>query len=205
MVIFGEARSDWRIDDEVIDAPNDVLSVIFARREWEDKSHVGVYLARKLWTWFAYPPPEPDLKGLFNVMADAFENSGFELKQMLREMLNADEFYSHLMEGEDLPDSALGKLLTRLGLLDENTRTDMLPPLPLGALGSLFPKPQRCYLQFGEPVDTSEYRGRKPGKKQLQSIRRQVAGQIEEMLSELLVLREQQRGSDSLLRRLLQA
>jgi 1-acyl-sn-glycerol-3-phosphate acyltransferase len=118
-------------------------------------------------------------------------------------LVGPDEFYSHLMEGRDLPDSALGKLLRRLGLIDDNTRPDMLPPIPSGALGSLIPKPQRCYLQFGEPVETSAYVGKKPTKKQLQSLRDQVGGQIESMLADLLLLREQHRGEDGLLRRLL--
>lgn len=118
-------------------------------------------------------------------------------------IVGPDEFYGHLMEGEDLPDSALGRLLTRFGLLNENTRPDMLPPIPVGALGTLFPKPQRIYLGFGEPVDLSAYAGRTPTKKQQREIRQTVADQIEEQLAEMLFLRTQQRGEEGLLRRLL--
>jgi 1-acyl-sn-glycerol-3-phosphate acyltransferase len=118
-------------------------------------------------------------------------------------LVGPDEFYSHLLEGEDLPHTALGKLLTRLGILGENTRNDMLPPVPLGALGSLVPKPQRCYLKFGTPVVTREHKGKQVSKKVQHALRHQVAEQIEQMLAELLLLREQNRGQDSLLRRLL--
>jgi 1-acyl-sn-glycerol-3-phosphate acyltransferase len=118
-------------------------------------------------------------------------------------IVGPDEFYGHYMEGHEIPDSALGKLLTRLGMLTEDTRPDMMPPIPVGALGSLFPKPQRCYLGFGEPVDLSEFKGKNLGKKNLQKIRSQVAGEIEEQLSELLLLREQHRGNDGLIRRIL--
>lgn len=118
-------------------------------------------------------------------------------------LVGPDEFYSHLMEGQDLPDSAAGRILTRLGLLDENTRSDILPPIPLGTLGTLFPKPQRCYLGFGQPVDLSRYKGKSPTRKTLQSVRTQVAQQIEIQLAELLVTREQHKGQDSLLRRFL--
>lgn len=118
-------------------------------------------------------------------------------------MLGPDEFYSHLIEGEDLPDTAGGQLLKRLGVIDENTRADMLPPIPIGALGSMFPKPQRCYVQFGEAVDLADYAGKRPTKKQLQSIRAGVAEQIEEMIAELLLLRAQRRGKQGWLRRLL--
>ena len=118
-------------------------------------------------------------------------------------LVGPDEFYGHLMEGQELPDSALGKLLTRLGLLNEHTRSDILPPIPVGSLGTLFPKPQRCFMGFGKPVNLSRYKGKSLGKKTLQSIRTQVSEEIEKQLSRLLATREQQKGSESLLRRLL--
>jgi 1-acyl-sn-glycerol-3-phosphate acyltransferase len=120
-------------------------------------------------------------------------------------IVGPDEFYSHLMEGEDLPDSMAGKLLQRFGVLGENTRSDLLAPIPLGVMGSMFPKPQHCYIQLGEPVDLSVYRDEHLGKRQLQGIRTEVAEQIETMISELLLLREQRRGDDGLLRRILTA
>ena len=118
-------------------------------------------------------------------------------------MVGPDEFYGHLMEGEDLPGSALGQLLTRMGVLNENTRPDMLPPIPVGALGTLFPKPQRCYIGLGEPIDLSSMKGKTPTKRQQQKIRAEVAEQIETQLAELLFARAQNRGRDGLLRRLL--
>ena len=118
-------------------------------------------------------------------------------------LVGPDEFYGHLMEGRDIPDSALGTLLKRLGLLNENTRSDILPPIPVGALGSFLPKPQRCYLGFGQPIDLARYSGRTPTRKEQQTIRAAVAEQIETQLAELLFAREQQKGEDSLLRRLL--
>ena len=118
-------------------------------------------------------------------------------------LVGPDEFYGHLMEGQDLPNSVLGKLLKRMGLLTDDIRSDILPPIPVGALGTPLPKPQRCYLGFGEPIDLSAYKGRTPTKKQQQAIRDQVAEQIETQLTELLFAREQHRGDDSLLRRLL--
>jgi 1-acyl-sn-glycerol-3-phosphate acyltransferase len=118
-------------------------------------------------------------------------------------LVGPEEFYGHLMEGRDIPDSALGTLLKRLGLLTGDIRSDILPPIPVGALGTLLPKPQRCYIGFGEPIDLASYAGRMPTKKQQQSIRAEVAEQIETQLAELLFTREQHRGEDSLLRRLL--
>jgi len=118
-------------------------------------------------------------------------------------LVGPDDFYSHLMEGEDIPDSMLGQWLTRLGVLNENTRPDMLPPIPRGLLGSLLPRPQRCYIQFGKPVRTAHLLGKKPAKKTLLDIRARVATQIEEMLTDLLILREEDSKQQGLLRRLL--
>ena len=118
-------------------------------------------------------------------------------------LVGPDEFYGHLVEGADIPDSALGGLLKRLGLLTEDTRSDMLPPIPVGALGSFLPKPQRCYLGFGQPINLARYKGRTPSRKEQQTIRTAVARQIETQLAALLVAREQRRSEDGLLRRLL--
>jgi 1-acyl-sn-glycerol-3-phosphate acyltransferase len=118
-------------------------------------------------------------------------------------MVGPDEFYSHLLEGEDIPATAVGQLLTRMGVLNENTRTDMLPPIPRGALGTLLPKPQRCYIQFGEPVRLAAHKNKKTSKKKLLEIRDAVGTQIEDMLPELLLIQEQDRSQDGFLRRLL--
>ena len=115
----------------------------------------------------------------------------------------ADAPYGAYLEGDELPDSRLGKLLNRLGLIDENTRPDTIPPIPLGALGSLFPKPQPCYIGFGEPISLASHKGKKLTKAQLKRIRGEVAEQIEEQLAELLLVREQKRRHDGLLRRIL--
>ena len=118
-------------------------------------------------------------------------------------LVGPDEFYSHLVEGEHLPDSLPGRVFRHLGLLTERTRTDIFPPLPRGTLGTFIPRPQRCYLGFGDPLDLSRYKGKTPALKTLLSLREQTAQQIQQQLGELMVLREQQRGEESLLRRVL--
>jgi len=118
-------------------------------------------------------------------------------------LVGPDEFYGHLIEGQDLTTSPLGGWLTRLGLLNEGIRYDILPPVPIGSLGTPFPKPQRCYLGFGRPIDLSRYKGKTPARKTLLSIRNQVSTEIETQLSQLLETREQHKGTDSLLRRIL--
>lgn len=118
-------------------------------------------------------------------------------------LVGPDEFYSHLLEGHELPNSALGRVLKQIGLLNEETRTDLLPPIPRGSLGTLFPKPQACYLGFGLPIDLSAHQGKTLSKKKLAAIRTEVANEIEQQLAELLLMRVQNRRKDGLLRRLL--
>ncbi len=118
-------------------------------------------------------------------------------------IVGPDEFYGHLIEGQDIPGSPLGAVLRRLGLLTDDFREDILPPVPIGALGTLLPKPQRCYLGFGDPIDLSQYAGRVPTRKQQRDIRAQVAEQIETQLAEMLFTRAQNKGKDGLLRKIL--
>jgi 1-acyl-sn-glycerol-3-phosphate acyltransferase len=118
-------------------------------------------------------------------------------------LVGPDEFYGHYMEGQELLESPLGQLLTRLGVVTDDFRSDILPPIPVGSLGTLFPKPQRCYLGFGQPVNLQQYKGKSLPKKTLRSLRTRVATEIETQLSELLITREQHKGNDSPLRRFL--
>ncbi len=115
-------------------------------------------------------------------------------------IVGPDEFYDHAIEGRDLPDTPFWQFLERLGLVGESTRRDVLPPLPLGALGSPLPKPQTCYIQFGEPVRPTGSRGRAPGQQKLQQYREQVAGSIESMLEELFAMRDEDRNQQGCVR-----
>ena len=118
-------------------------------------------------------------------------------------LVGPDEFYGHLMEGQELPDTTLGKLLTHLGVLNNNIRSDMIPPIPIGSLGTALPKPQRCYLGFGKPINLSRHKGKTLSKKTVQAVRAQAAQAIENQLTQLLIKRERDKGKESFLRRLL--
>lgn len=118
-------------------------------------------------------------------------------------LVGPDEFYSHLLEGHELPASPLGRILSYMGMINDDTRADMLPPIPRGSLGTLIPKPQACYMGFGQPLDLSVYKGKRLSQKKISELRSQAAREIEQQLAELLLIREQNRGKDGLLRRLL--
>ncbi|MDX1735247.1 MAG: lysophospholipid acyltransferase family protein [Halioglobus sp.] len=118
-------------------------------------------------------------------------------------MVGPDEGWDHLIEGQDILHSKLVKLLQKVGLVGD-IRDDILPPIPRGVFNTLIPKPQHCYLAFGEPIDVPDRRGKKGLSERIQkSIRKQVASSIESLVSDMLAMRTGQREEDSALRRLL--
>ncbi|MFT5887290.1 MAG: 1-acyl-sn-glycerol-3-phosphate acyltransferase [Zhongshania sp.] len=118
-------------------------------------------------------------------------------------IVGPDDFYSHYIEGKDLPNTLLGRALRKVGILTENTRTDLIGPLPAGVFGTLIPKPQKCYLQFSAPVDLSKYKGKPLAKKTMINLRQQVADGINGMIPTLLELRDQEKLQGAWIRRLL--
>jgi len=118
-------------------------------------------------------------------------------------MVGPDEGWDHVIEGQDILHSKLVELLQKMGLVGD-IRDDILPPIPRGVFNTWIPKPQHCYLAFGEPIDVPDRRGKKGLSERLQkSIRKQVAGSIESLVEDMLALRSEHRGEDSALRRLL--
>ncbi len=53
------------------------------------------YIAEKVWTWFAYPNPEPAVVAR---MARIFRESNLEIKALLRAIMTSTEFYSEKAE-----------------------------------------------------------------------------------------------------------
>jgi 1-acyl-sn-glycerol-3-phosphate acyltransferase len=118
-------------------------------------------------------------------------------------IVGADDFYSHRIEGQDLLKTLPGKLLTQAGLT-EGIREDMLPPIPSGLLGGLFPKPQPLYIAFGDSVEVADCRGQQAVPQSvLSAVREETADKINVLVSEMLELRSQNQDSASWLRRLL--
>ena len=94
VTIFGVTNSNFRIDDAVANTPNDVLGLIFSQTDTDGNNQVGMFLARKFWTWYAYPPPEPGLKAVFASLASTFAASNFNVTSLLTALFSREEFYS---------------------------------------------------------------------------------------------------------------
>ena len=118
-------------------------------------------------------------------------------------MVGPDEGWEHVIEGQDILHSKLVELLQRMGLVGD-IRDDILPPLPRGVFNTWIPRPQHCYLAFGEPIEVPDRRGKKGLSDRIQkTIRKQTASRVESLVDDMLTMRREHRGEDSALRRLL--
>lgn len=111
-------------------------------------------------------------------------------------LVGPDEFYEYLLDGEQIV-----KLLERLGLWRESMRSDVVPPLLRGALGTALPRAQPCYLSFGRPLELPAPSARPATLRQLRAWRKTVATRIEKEIDAMLEEREQERRDFGLLRR----
>jgi uncharacterized protein (DUF1800 family) len=71
-------------------AVQNLLDVLFAHRDSEDRPTLARFIARKLWEWFAYPEPE---LVLVDALADEFVASGYRTGALVEALLLRDEFY----------------------------------------------------------------------------------------------------------------
>jgi len=119
-------------------------------------------------------------------------------------LVGPDEWYEQALQGKDLKNSTLFRVLQKLGVLDEDFREDLVPPIPKGMFYTLLPKPHRSYLAFGEAIEVPDYRGRKRVPKKLQQdIQAQTAHSVEGLIADMLLLRAQNKPRESALRRYL--
>ena len=117
-------------------------------------------------------------------------------------MVGPDEWWDQAMSGKELLNSRLMKLLQKRGLVGE-LREDIVPPIPRGLFNTLIPKPQRCFLAFGEPVQVPDCRGKTVSKAVQKSVREETATAVEDLVSDMLLMRAQNKHEEGLVRRLL--
>ena len=114
-----------------------------------------------------------------------------------------DEYYDQYLTGPEVQQAQLTQIMIKLGLLPADMRSDLVPPLPAGVLGSFLPKPKTTFYGFCQPMDLSSYAGKEPTKRQQHALRAKVEEAIDHEIKNLLLLRERSRHKDGLLRRLL--
>jgi 1-acyl-sn-glycerol-3-phosphate acyltransferase len=117
-------------------------------------------------------------------------------------MVGPDDWWDHAIEGRDLLHSRLVKLLQKMGVIGE-IREDIMPPIPRGLFNTLLPKPERCFLSFGEPIEVPDCRGKNVSKTIQKSVRQQTADSVESLVSDMLLMRAQNKHNEGRIRRLL--
>lgn len=89
-----EATGNLGVEDgsgDELPAGQNLLDLLLAHRDSEDRPTLARFIARKLWEWFAYPDPE---LALIDPLADAFVASGYQTRALVSAILLRDEFYS---------------------------------------------------------------------------------------------------------------
>jgi len=114
-----------------------------------------------------------------------------------------DEYYGQWLTSAEVMASAPFRWLQARGVIPNDVREDLVPPLPAGLFGGALPKPVKTFFQFGEAIDLSDYTGRELSKRQATQLRNRVARAIETEIDALLVRRAQQPPRESLLRRMM--
>jgi len=117
-------------------------------------------------------------------------------------MVGPDDWWDHAIEGRDLLKSRLVKLLQKMGVIGE-IREDIVPPIPRGLFNTLLPKPERCFLAFGDPIEVPDCRGKKVSMAVQKSVRKQTADEVESLVSDMLLMRAQNKHNEGTIRRLL--
>ena len=117
-------------------------------------------------------------------------------------LVGPDDWWDHAVEGKAILESRLVKLLQKRGIVGE-IREDIVPPIPSGLFNTLLPRPERCFLAFGEPIQVPDCRGKTVSKKVQKSVRAETASAIESLVADMLLLRTQEKHTEGALRRFL--
>jgi 1-acyl-sn-glycerol-3-phosphate acyltransferase len=99
-----------------------------------------------------------------------------------------------VLDANDLLDSLLGRLLRRVGVTEQPwfRGGEVVPPITRGVgLGPFpLPRPERLYLHFAPPIDTTRLAGRQDDRDACFALRKEVEAAIETGMGSLMQRRE---------------
>lgn len=104
-----------------------------------------------------------------------------------------DDMYDIVVDAEDVIHSPVGKLLKRAGLLEKKGLLrggDIIMPLPRGIGFTALPRPERFYFSIGDEIDVSRFQGKEDVEDSLFDLRDEVAFAIQNLIGEMLTVRE---------------
>ena len=119
--------------------------------------------------------------------------------------VGADNALDVVIGGDEILDSFVSKVLKGLGLdLKKALRGgEFLPPVSRGIGMTSIPRPEPFYFSFGKPIETAGYKGRHEDIKLLKRLKEKTANAVNDLLKDGMLLRAQEQGNHSLLRRLM--
>ena len=118
-------------------------------------------------------------------------------------IVGPDEWFGRYMDRDEVANSRLANLLKWAGASDDFINSDQLPPIPRGLFGTWIPRPQRVYIGIGKPVKTAAYKGKSISTTAQERLRDIARERLQQCISDMLLLRTQDRDSEGILRRML--
>lgn len=117
--------------------------------------------------------------------------------------VGADDAFDVVLDGKDILESRLGKLMQRLAPEGMNIREDLMVPIPRGIGLTSIPRPEKFYFAFGKPIETAGNEANAADPKYLTRTQKKTAASIEKLLGETLLHRAKHRAEGPLWRRML--
>mgnify|MGYP000008707653 CR=1 FL=1 len=106
--------------------------------------------------------------------------------------IGPDDMWDFRVDGDELAKSPLGRALKRV--LDDKFDPTIIPPIPKGIAGSLLPRPERLYINFGEPLQIAPSESiDKNDSAEVLAIQQQIAKRIDTLMEEALLERKADR------------
>ncbi len=105
-----------------------------------------------------------------------------------------DDMYDIVLDADDILRSPVGKLMKKAGLLGKDSLLrggDIIMPVARGLGPTSLPRPERFYFAIGEEIDVAPYAGREDDEDALFELRDKVAFSIQDLIGEMMTVREQ--------------
>lgn len=106
--------------------------------------------------------------------------------------VGVEDMFEIVVDADDILRSPVGDLLRALGVTEQPwfRHGEVLPPIARGRGPGAFPRLERQYFLFGEPISTERYAGRHEDRDACFALRDQVKAAIESQIEALRAVRE---------------
>lgn len=117
--------------------------------------------------------------------------------------VGADDALDVVLDGEEILNSRLGKIVQKVIPDGVTVREDLIMPVSRGVGLTSIPRPEKFYFAFGKPIQTAGNENKTDDVKFLSRIQKKTADSVEQLLAETMLKRAKDRASRPLWRKLL--